>query len=109
MKNLVKIIVTAPTTHGDIVRKAVGDVGAGKIGNYIYCSFTTMGIGRSMPQTGANPFIGTVGQIESIEEEKIEFVCERGLAKEAISAIRKVHPYDELALEIYPLIAEEEL
>jgi hypothetical protein len=107
--NQVKIVVFVPKTHTDIVRKAMGDAGAGKIGNYSYCSYSVDGVGRYKPQEGAQPFIGEVGKFEEVKEERIECVCEKDKAKEVIAAIKKVYPYEEVALDIYPLISEGEL
>jgi len=107
--NLVKIVVFVPKTHADIVRKAIGDAGAGRIGNYSHCSFSIHGVGKYKPLEGAHPTIGKVGKFEEVEEERIECVCEKSKAKEIIAAIRKVHPYEEVAFDIYPLISEEEL
>lgn len=109
MSNMLKIIVFVPKTHTDIVRQAMGDAGAGKIGKYSHCSYSVNGIGRYKPLEGANPFIGKVGKFEEVEEERIECVCERSKVKEVISAMRKVHPYEEVAFDIYPLLSEEEL
>lgn len=110
MKNdSVKIVVFVPKTHTDIVREAMGDAGAGKIGNYSYCSFSIKGTGRYMPLEGAKPAIGEVGKFEEVEEERIECVCKVSNAKQVISAMRKVHPYEEVAFDIYPLILEDEL
>ena len=99
----VKIVVFVPESHADIVCEAMGGAGAGKIGNYIHCSFSTKGIGRFMPEAGAHPAIGKVGEFESVPEERIEMVCEREKLSEVIEAIKKVHPYEEVALDIYPL------
>ena len=87
----------------------MGDAGAGKIGNYSHCSYSVDGVGRYKPLDGAKPFIGEVDKFEEVEEERIECICEKDKAKEVIKAIKKVHPYDEVALDIYPLISEEEL
>ena len=105
----VKIVVFVPKTHTDIVRKAMGDAGAGKIGNYGYCSFSIKGIGRYTPLEGAKPAIGEVGKFEEVEEERIECICKVSDAKQVLSAMRKVHPYEEIAFDIYPLIDEEDL
>lgn len=105
----VKIVVFVPKTHTDVVRQAVGDAGAGKIGNYSHCSYSVDGVGRYKPLEGANPHIGEVGKFEEVEEERIECICDKPKAKEVISAIRKVHPYEEVAFDIYPLILEAEL
>lgn len=99
----VKLVVFVPLTHTDIVRDAMGKTGAGKIGNYTYCTFSTKGIGRFKPEQGANPHIGTVNVLESVEEERIETVCEREKLTEVIAAIKAVHPYEEVALDVYPL------
>ena len=101
--NNVKIVVFVPESHADIVREAVGEAGAGKIGNYTHCSFSSKGIGRFTPEQGANPAIGEIGKLEPVQEERIEFVCDRNLIKGVLSAIKKVHPYEEVALDIYPL------
>lgn len=100
---IVKIVVYVPETHADAVRLAMGKAGAGKIGNYSFCSFSAKGIGRFLPGKEANPAIGRVGKSEQVEEERIEARCERRRLKEVIKAIEKVHPYEEVALDIYPL------
>lgn len=109
MSDQVKIVVFVPETHTDIVRKTIGDASAGRIGNYTHCSFSSKGIGRFKPVEGANPAIGEVGKLEEVEEERIEFICPKDKTKEIIAAIKKVHPYEEVALDIYPLLSEEEL
>lgn len=108
-QQLVKIVVFVPKSHTDIVRRAMGDAGAGKIGNYSHCSYSVDGIGRYKPLEGANPAIGEVGKFEEVQEERVECVCERTKAKEVIKSIKQVHPYEEVAFDIYPLILEEEL
>lgn len=107
--NQVKIVVFVPKTHTEIVRQALGDAGAGKIGNYSHCSYSVDGVGRYKPLSGAKPFIGEVGKPEEVEEERIECVCDKEKAKEVISAMRKVHPYEEVAFDIYPLLSEDDL
>ncbi len=105
----VKIVVTVPSTHADIVRKALGDDGAGVFGNYSHCSITTKVTGRWLAHDGANPHLGGVGTLESAEEEKIEVVCDREMARTVIGSVRKVHPYDEPTFDMYPLISIEQL
>ena len=87
----------------------MGDAGAGRIGDYGHCSYSVDGVGRYKPTEGAKPFIGEIGKLEEVKEERIECVCEKDRAKKVIKAIKKVHPYEEVALDIYPLISEEEL
>lgn len=104
MEELVKLIVFVPETHADRVREAMGKAGAGKIGNYSFCSFTTKGIGRFLPEDGANPAIGKVGKIEEVEEERIEVACTKEQVQRVIKAIKEVHPYEEVVIDIYPML-----
>ena len=99
----VKIVVFVPETHTSVVREAMAKAGAGVIGNYTHCTFSTKGIGRFKPEQGANPHIGEVGRVEEVAEERIETVCERSKLEAVIKAIKEVHPYEEVALDVYPL------
>jgi hypothetical protein len=105
----VKIITYVPLDYADKVREAFGNAGAGKIGKYSFCSFSTRGEGRSMPLEGAEPFYGKQGEVSIEQEERIEVVCERDLAKKVIEEMKKVHPYEEVAYEIIELIDEDTL
>jgi len=105
----VKISVHVPAEAEAIIREALGAVGAGIIGEYQYCSFTSRGVGRFMPSCKASPHIGEPGVLEEVEESKIEVICEKSNAKVAVEAIKKSHPYEEPAFEITPLIDESEL
>ncbi|MBW7959932.1 hypothetical protein H3C65_00340 [Patescibacteria group bacterium] len=101
---LVKLVVYVPETDADRVREAMGKAGAGVIGNYQFCSFSIKGVGRYLPVAGAKPAIGKVGKLEEVAEERIEVTCERKDLKKIITAVKKVHPYEEVAYDIYPLI-----
>lgn len=105
----VKIVVFVPKTHADLVRQAMGDAGAGKIGLYSYCSYSIVGTGRFKPLEGAYPSIGKVGKFAEAEEDRIESICERSKARGVIRAIKKVHPYESPAFDIYPLLSEGEV
>ncbi len=98
-----KLIVYVPLTHATIVREAIGKAGGGKLGKYSFCSFSTRGIGRFKPEAGAQPHIGKVGKLEEVDEERIEVTCDRALVPDIIAAIKKVHPYEEVALDVYKL------
>jgi len=109
MSTLIKIVVFVPKSHTNAVRQAMGDAGAGKIGLYSHCSYSSNGVGRFKPLKGAHPTIGNIGTPEEVIEERIECVCERSHAKKIIAAMKAVHPYEEVAFDIYPLFSEEEL
>lgn len=105
----VKIITTAPYKDADNIRRALGEAGAGSIGDYRYCSFSITGKGRFMPTEQADPHIGEANKLEVVEEEKIEVICGREKAKQVIAALRKAHPYEEPIVDIVPLLDEEGL
>ena len=102
----VKIFVTIPIANVNEVRNAVCDAGAGVIGNYSYCSTSFKGIGTFRPESNANPYMGKLGEIEFVEEEKLEVICDVENVKRVIGALRKSHPYEEPAIDIIPLIDE---
>lgn len=105
----VKIAVYVPSTHTDEIRKILAENGAGHIGNYDYCSFAVKGIGRYRGGKGTTPFIGQPGKIEEVEEERIETICPREKLAEVLKAVKRVHPYEEPAIDIYPLLNEGQL
>jgi hypothetical protein len=100
-----KIVVFVPEPDGEAVRMAMGEAGAGRIGNYDFCSFTTRGMGRFRPLDGAKPAIGAVGQLEEVVEERIETVCSEPCLKQVLASVRRVHPYEEPAIDVYQLAA----
>lgn len=104
--NKVKIIVTIPLENVDEVRNAICEEGAGVIGNYTHCSMSTKCIGTFKPTDEANPYIGERNNLEFVEEEKLEVVCDVNIVKKVISKLREVHPYEEPAIDIVPLIDE---
>lgn len=99
-----KLIVYVPLSHADKVRDAMGKAGGGVIGHYGFCSFSTMGTGRYKPLDGANPFIGEIGVLEQVAEERIEITVTELTIKAVISAMKAVHPYDEIAYDVYELV-----
>lgn len=105
----VKITVFVPLVNADEIRRVLGENGSGVLGKYSYCSFTTKGIGRFRPTAEARPHIGSAGVLESVEEERIEVVCGKNIAKKVIEIMKQAHPYEEAAFDIVPLIEESEL
>ena len=105
----VKIIVTIPVENSEEVRNAICDEGAGIIGNYTYCTISTKCIGTFKPSDNANPYIGENNKLEFVEEEKLEARCDINIVKKVLKRLREVHPYEEPAIDIIPLIDEEDL
>lgn len=80
----VKLVVFVPLTHTDVVRQALGEAGAGKIGNYGFCSFSSHGTGRFRGNEKSNPAVGKANKYEAVEEERIEVIVPREILKEVI-------------------------
>lgn len=104
--NRVKILVTIPVEDVDKIREAVCQAGAGVIGEYDYCTTSIKSIGTFRPSDNANPYIGTKQNLEFVEEEKLEFICDVDKVKGVLKALRQAHPYEEPAIDIVPLIDE---
>jgi len=103
MSGKYKLVFTIPSTHADAARKAIGEAGAGKLGNYSFCSFTTKGVGRFKPEAGAHPTIGEVGKMEEVDEEKIECQCDESVVDDVLAGLKKIHPYEEIAYDLWKL------
>ncbi|NHI01131.1 NGG1p interacting factor NIF3 [Oceanimonas doudoroffii] len=98
-----KLVFFVPETHAEAVKRAVFATGAGKIGDYDQCCFETPGQGQFRPLAGASPFLGEAGKLERVNELRIELVCEDHLIRDAVNALRKAHPYEEPAYDVWPL------
>lgn len=102
-ENKYKLVIFTPLTHSDIVREALGKAGAGVIGNYEYCSFSSIGYGRYRGNEKSNPAIGSALNYEKVEEERIEVIVNESVLKNVIAEVKKVHPYEEVAFDVYKL------
>jgi hypothetical protein len=105
----VKISTTVPIENADALRDALGKAGAGIFGEYTFCSFSSRGIGRFKPSENADPHIGKASKLEAVEEEQIEVICQREDAKQVIATLKAAHPYEEVIVEIIPLLDEAQL
>jgi hypothetical protein len=101
--DLLKLIVYVPVSHADKVRKAMGDAGGGRIGNYTHCTFSWRGTGRFVPGEGSDPTIGKPGELVATEEEGISIAVERKDLSAVVKALREAHPYEEVAFDLHPL------
>ncbi|NEE01998.1 Nif3-like dinuclear metal center hexameric protein [Phytoactinopolyspora halotolerans] len=100
-----KLIVFVPEPDAGRVLDALTAAGAGVIGNYERCAWTTSGTGTFRPGAGANPTIGRVGDIEEVAEFRLEMVLPRRLRAAVVDALTAAHPYEEPAYDIYELAA----
>lgn len=99
-----KLVVFVPQDHLEQVRIAVCNAGAGKIGKkYDNCTFMTSGIGTFRPLKGAQPHIGEIGKIERVGEARLETIVPKKDLKKVIAAMKKAHPYEEVAYDVFRL------
>ena len=98
-----KICLFVPKTHLEIVKNAIFEAGAGAIGNYSNCSWEILGEGQFTPFNGSNAFIGEINKLEKVAEYKVETICENEHIHQVILALKKAHPYETPAYEVWKL------
>lgn len=98
-----KLVVFVPAANADELRTALARAGAGTIGDYEQCTFSIPGEGRFRPLEGANPTIGSVGDVEVVEEVRVESVLPRHRRADVVRAMKAVHPYEEPAFDVLEL------
>lgn len=100
-----KVVAFVPRGEVDHVIDALAGAGAGAIGNYTRCAWTTDGIGTFLPREGARPVVGAVGQVEKVPETRVEMVLPRARRSAVVTALRAAHPYEEPAYYLSELAA----
>jgi len=103
-----KLVVFAPVADAERIREAITGAGAGSIGDYDSATFTSVGEGRFRPLPGADPAIGAVGNLETVEEVRIEAVLERRLRNQVVTEMLRAHPYEEPAYDVIPLASVDD-
>lgn len=98
-----KLVTFVPHENAEEIRAAITAAGAGRIGDYDSCTFTSEGEGRFRPLDGATPAIGRVGEVEVVAESRVEAVFPRGRRRDVLEALRSVHPYEEPAYDVLEL------
>lgn len=96
-----KMCYFVPGSHLEQTKRALFEAGAGRIGDYDSCAWQCLGQGQFRPLAGSDPFLGKTGELEQVEEYKVELVCEDSLIRAALGALKRAHPYEEPAYEIY--------
>lgn len=98
-----KLCFFVPDSHLEPVKTALFDAGAGRIGHYDQCCWQVLGHGQFRPLPGSNPHIGSTGEVERLEEWKVELVVEAHLVQAAVAALKAAHPYETPAYEVHRL------
>ena len=99
-----KLVVFVPPEALDPVRDAVFAAGAGRIGNYERCSWYTEGTGTFFGGESTSPTIGEAGREERVAELRLETVLPAERLEDVVAALRRAHPYEEPAYDVYPLV-----
>ena len=102
-EDLDKLVVFVPVDDAERVLDAAAAAGAGVIGQYERCAWSTTGTGTFRPGPGASPHIGEVGRVERVEESRLEVVLPRSRRAQVVRAVRAAHPYEEPAYDVFEL------
>lgn len=89
--------------HADEVKQAIFATGAGQIGEYSECCWQVLGEGQFRPSDKSQPYIGEAGALEKVSELRVELVCEDGLIRSVVAALKDAHPYEEPAYDVVRL------
>lgn len=100
MAALLKLEFYVPESHLGEVKAALFAAGAGRVGDYDCCAWQTPGQGQFRPLTGSSPYLGEAGRLETVQEYKVELVCEESLIKDVVAALKAAHPYEEVAFSV---------
>ncbi|HEY0129252.1 MAG TPA: Nif3-like dinuclear metal center hexameric protein, partial [Rubrobacteraceae bacterium] len=101
--SLRKLVVFVPEENVEDVADALAGIGAGVIGDYTRCTFRTPGTGTFLPGEETDPYLGERGQLEKLREIRLETVVPTYAARRAADAATAAHPYEEVALDVYPV------
>lgn len=99
-EKVMNLAVFVPESYATQVRAALAAAGAGHIGDYDTCSFTTHGEGRFRALEDADPFVGDIGEVQEEPEQKIEVVFPNSITNKVLKALLNVHPYEEPAYNL---------
>ena len=99
-----KLVVFVPEEALDTVRDALFEAGAGRIGAYERCSWYTAGTGTFLGGEASDPTIGEKGREERMPEFRLETVFPEERHEQVVSALRRAHPYEEPAFDVYSLL-----
>lgn len=99
----VKIVTFVPERDLETVRNALASAGAGHIGEYSVCSFSAQGTGTFFGGDGTHPAVGEAGKLEMVTECRLEMVCPKRALALALQTLRRFHPYEEPAVDVYDL------
>ncbi|MCP3749775.1 YqfO family protein [Pseudomonas sp. SBB6] len=98
-----KLAFFVPPSHVEVVKAAVFAAGGGRIGDYDCCAWQVLGQGQFRPLDGSQPFLGQTGVVEQVEEWRVELVVAEELIGSVVAALKRSHPYQTPAYEVWQL------
>ncbi|SHJ50829.1 Nif3-like dinuclear metal center hexameric protein [Pseudozobellia thermophila] len=98
---LKKLVTYVPLESEKELKTALFAAGAGSIGQYSDCSFSTEGTGSYKAGAKANPTKGEIGRIHYEKEVQVNVVFPKVREAKVVRALLEAHPYEEVAYEIY--------
>lgn len=98
-----KLCFFVPDPQREQVKQALFELGVGRIGDYDSCCWQTQGEGQFRPLPGSHPHLGVTGVVEFVPEWKVEMVCADELIHAAVARLKEVHPYEEVAYDVWKL------
>ena len=98
-----KLAFFVPPSHVEAVKAEVFAAGGGRIGDYDHCAWQVLGQGQFRPLDGSQPFLGQAGVVEQVEEWRVELVVADDLIVQVVAALKRSHPYETPAYEVWKL------
>lgn len=98
-----KITFFVPESHLEQVKEALFETGAGRLGDYDHCAWQVKGQGQFRPLAGSNPYLGREGEVEVVDEFRVEMICADDCLRAAIGALEASHPYETPAYDLVRL------
>lgn len=95
-----KLTVYIPLNYKEVVKSAMFNMGAGKVGNYDQCCFEMIGVGQFRPLKGSQPFLGETDTLQKVEEARVEMIVENSIIRDVVAAMKAAHPYETVAYDI---------
>ncbi|WP_422479819.1 NGG1p interacting factor NIF3 [Pleomorphochaeta sp. DL1XJH-081] len=101
------LVFHVPVSHVEQVKEAVFAAGAGTMGNYEKCCWQVIGTGQFLPMEGSSPYIGSVGEIERVDEYRVEMTVDESVISAVVSALLSAHPYEVPSYQLVPVLTLE--
>lgn len=104
-----KLSFYVPESHLESVKSALFAQGAGRYAHYDQCCWQVLGEGQFRPLANSQAYIGEIGALTTLAEYKVEMICTADKIKAVSQTLLAVHPYQQVAYEIYPILTIEDL